>query len=228
MGKFQPSVNWQERLDSYYGLDNRILLKVEVQPGGESVITNRCIHCGAVETITSIRLRHNRGHAVRCLSCQMKETEKRKLNEALDRKEAREQERRHNRKIVQLSLTFCVECGQLVTKGRKFCENCKRERLKEYYRIADIKRRSRIGNSIKDNDITLKKLYERDNGVCYICGRVCDWNDSEWKDGTFVVGRNYPTIEHLKPLSKGGSHTWNNIKLACLSCNSKKYNREAV
>lgn len=225
---FQPFVNWQDKLDEVYGVGNRELIKVERQVGGESVITNRCIKCGKAQTITSIQLRHKKGHIRTCISCRTIKTERRKRNEALDRQEARERERRHNRKIVQLAFPMCTKCGQIIPRGFKVCESCKQDTLRENYRKADIVRRSRLDNVIKDKDITLKKLYERDNGVCYICGRVCDWNDSEFKDGVFIVGRNYPTIEHLKPLSKGGSHTWNNIKLACLSCNSKKYNREAV
>lgn len=32
-------------------------------------------------------------------------------------------------------------------------------------------------------------------------------------------GPDYPTIDHVIPLSKGGSHTWDNVKVACGECN---------
>lgn len=227
-GSFKPSVNWQDKLDKAYGTGNRELIKVDRQSDGESIITNRCVKCGEVQTISSVHLRQERDHFRKCISCQKIETERRRRNELLDLKEARERKRRHNRKIVQLALSLCTKCGLLVPKGHTVCEECKKQTNKELWRKADIKRRSRLNNCIKDKDITLKKLYERDNGVCYLCGRVCEWTDCQWRDGVFIVGRNYPTIEHLKPLSMGGTHTWSNIKLACLSCNSKKYNREAV
>lgn len=225
---FQPYVNWQDKLDQAYGKGNRELVKVERGSGGESTITNKCVKCGEVQTISSVRLRHKRVYFSKCISCQKIETESRRRNELLDLQEAKAREKRHNRKIVQLAFPMCIKCGQLVPKGHSVCEECKKETNRELWRKGDIVRRSRLDDVIKDKDITLKKLYERDNGVCYICGKVCDWDDSEWKDGVFIVGRNYPTIEHLKPLSKGGNHTWNNIKLACLSCNSKKGSREAV
>ena len=75
-----------------------------------------------------------------------------------------------------------------------------------------------------DNDITLEKLYKRDGGKCYLCGIICDWNDGIDKDGTFVAGQMYPSIDHVFPLSKGGHHTWENVKLACRGCNSRKRN----
>ena len=38
----------------------------------------------------------------------------------------------------------------------------------------------------------------------------------------FVVGAMYPSIDHVKPISKGGLHEWGNVQLAHFSCNSKK------
>lgn len=226
-GNFKPSVDWQERVYKYYnGSGIAEVLSVDRENSGESRLTIKCTTCGNVQTLFSSTLRKPlNGY---CRICRKAENEKRKFNEQLDLQEVRERKRRHNRKIVQLALPLCTKCGMLVPKGHTVCEECKKQTSKELWRKADIKRRSRLDDCIKDKDITLKKLYERDNGVCYLCGRVCEWTDCEWRDGAFIVGRNYPTIEHLKPLSKGGTHTWSNIKLACLSCNSKKYNREAV
>jgi CRISPR/Cas system Type II protein with McrA/HNH and RuvC-like nuclease domain len=73
-----------------------------------------------------------------------------------------------------------------------------------------------------DFDITLETLYKRDNGVCYLCGEVCDWSDHEWRDGNHYTGNKYPTIDHVVPLMLGGSHTWENIRLACFKCNTEK------
>ena len=40
----------------------------------------------------------------------------------------------------------------------------------------------------------------------------------EW--GSF--GPTYPTLDHIIPLAKGGTHTWNNVQCACAMCNSEK------
>ena len=75
-----------------------------------------------------------------------------------------------------------------------------------------------------EKGITLKALIERDNGVCQICGRPVDINDV--KDGH--IRKNYPTIDHIIPLSKGGPHTWNNVQLAHMGCNSGKCDRIGI
>lgn len=32
----------------------------------------------------------------------------------------------------------------------------------------------------------------------------------------------YPNVEHVIPISKGGTHTWDNVKLAHRKCNWEK------
>jgi 5-methylcytosine-specific restriction endonuclease McrA len=73
-----------------------------------------------------------------------------------------------------------------------------------------------------DKGITLEKLFRRDRGQCYICGGICDWNDFSIKDNAFIAGQTYPSIDHVKPLAKGGEHSWDNVKLAHFVCNSLK------
>ena len=78
-------------------------------------------------------------------------------------------------------------------------------------------------NGIYDNTITLPKLYDKSSGICSICGNMCDYNDyKETEDGYFIAGDNYPSIDHIVPVTKGGTHTWNNIQLAHRKCNSIK------
>ena len=74
------------------------------------------------------------------------------------------------------------------------------------------------GNAAYDKTVTLKAVIERDRGVCQICGgRV---NTEDKINGH--IGRLYPTIDHIVPLSKGGAHTWDNVQLAHLCCNAGK------
>lgn len=42
--------------------------------------------------------------------------------------------------------------------------------------------------------------------------------------GKFVEQKD-KSIDHIRPLSKGGTHTWDNVQLAHLKCNIKKGNR---
>ena len=76
-----------------------------------------------------------------------------------------------------------------------------------------------------DYSITLNELYERDNGICKLCGHPCDWEDYTRSGETFIAGDYYPSIDHIKPLSKGGEHNWSNVQLAHRICNSIKSDR---
>lgn len=66
--------------------------------------------------------------------------------------------------------------------------------------------------------ITLQTVIERYRNICQICGRPCDTTDRSKK----TVGPLYPTIDHIRPLSKGGGHTWDNVQLAHMKCNYQK------
>ena len=85
------------------------------------------------------------------------------------------------------------------------------------------KRASRYGCKDFDETITLRALITRDNGVCQICGKPTD--DCDITNGH--IGRMYPTLDHIIPLSKGGTHTWDNVQLAHMHCNAGKCNRIA-
>ena len=73
-----------------------------------------------------------------------------------------------------------------------------------------------------DKKINLQAVFDCAGGRCRICGRMCDFDDYVIRDGDKIVGDNYPSIDHIKPLSKGGLHTWENVQLAHKKCNSEK------
>lgn len=69
-----------------------------------------------------------------------------------------------------------------------------------------------------DKSIRLSALIKKQNGICQICGKKIDMSD---RIGT-AIGNYYPTVDHIIPISLGGSHTWDNVQLAHMICNSKK------
>lgn len=102
----------------------------------------------------------------------------------------------------------------------------KTEKGKALFKAARMKRRG--AKNLGDRDITLEKLYNLSDGVCALCGGKCDYEDYVFQGDYFIAGNRYPSIDHIKPLSKGGSHTWDNVQLAHRQCNSIKSNKEAV
>lgn len=56
-----------------------------------------------------------------------------------------------------------------------------------------------------DNKPSKSMIYKRDDNKCQYCGSTRSL-----------------TIDHVIPKSKGGGDTWNNLVVACCSCNAKK------
>lgn len=61
-------------------------------------------------------------------------------------------------------------------------------------------------------DVDRRTVYERDNGVCGLCGRAdvdpCDFH-----------------VDHIIPISRGGEHSYANVQLAHPACNLRKHAR---
>ena len=113
----------------------------------------------------------------------------------------------------------CPVCGAETTRI-KFCSDKCRLKAKDQRKKA--RRRARIEAVIVDADISLEEVYRRDKGICHICGMACNWDDHKWRGNTFITGRLYPTIDHVIPLAEGGTHGWDNVRLAHQCCNSMK------
>ncbi len=126
------------------------------------------------------------------------------------KQEAKEQEF-WNRPFEQTTWKTCPVCGDIFIGRKTYCsDRCMTQNkwhMKDGYRYL----------------FPLEEVYERDNGICYLCGEQCDWNDYEERDGVIVYGNKYPSRDHVIPKSKGGTNTWDNIRLAHRLCNSKKF-----
>lgn len=87
-----------------------------------------------------------------------------------------------------------------------------RKKYPEKYRAMDCvgkaRRRAATGHFTAEQWIQMKALY---GYRCVYCGKKFQ----------------ALTMDHVVPLSKDGSHTWENIVPACRSCNSRKHARKA-
>lgn len=68
-------------------------------------------------------------------------------------------------------------------------------------------------NGLKGREVRFSRrsIFERDRSSCQYCGRRFDRSDL--------------ALDHVIPRSRGGMTTWDNVVLACLSCNTRKGNR---
>lgn len=124
-------------------------------------------------------------------------------------------------KLIHTQQRECKVCGSLFYCMEKETRcTCSAECSKKYGRRKNDKRINK--DNLVDIDITLNKLYERDEGICWLCGKTCDWNDYIMRENVKICGKTYPSIDHVIPLARGGKHQWENVRLAHLSCNVAK------
>lgn len=131
-----------------------------------------------------------------------------KLREALDVVESLRFRIEHEKK--------CIVCGEwfMANNARQIC--CSPECSRKHDNALHDHRAAR--NGAPDTSITLSRLYRRDGGVCKICGRELNF-EVDPQSGE------YPSIDHIIPLARGGLHQWNNVQLACRRCNWEKGDR---
>ena len=113
----------------------------------------------------------------------------------------------------------CVDCGNIIVRRTKIpgkvpcCRACSRRRYLEHNARKNHKRRA-PGSPV----LSVYQRAERDGNRCNICGRKVDLRLS----GRAKYG---PTIDHLIPISLGGSNDAENLALAHRVCNTARGNR---
>ena len=195
-------------------------------------VTLRCRFCGLVKEFAGETVRSSA--TLKCPECARlshERAEEDRRAAAIEKQEAKKKEQERARKerfwrqdFKQIEFKTCERCGAIHTERGKFCSDLCRRRA-QYARSENrVKRATQI-----DNSITLEKLYKRDGGTCWLCGGKCDYNDHRVDGlGVFIVGPTYPSIDHVFPLAKGGSHTWDNVRLAHHYCNTLKRDKVVV
>ena len=143
-----------------------------------------------------------------------------KMSEKSNKHREEKRKLREKRKTESLITGKCVVCGKEFTTLNPLQKTCSKKCGRRW---ASRLQSHRLDGKIVNNDITLEALYNRDSGVCYLCGCKCNWDDKTvTPEGFTITGPTYPTIEHVLPLAMGGLHSWKNIRLACFKCNSIK------
>ncbi len=82
-----------------------------------------------------------------------------------------------------------------------------RIRQKKYSKQRDWNRRAKLHGCVREK-IDFMLVVRRDKGMCHICGRR--------------VLKSQRSLDHIKPLFRGGDHTYANVALAHIKCNQKK------
>lgn len=235
---YHPRTLTQEELDAEEERRRKVVAErckgfsyVGNYTGSEGTADIQCNTCGAILTRSWITIKHAGGRHtnVRCDNCERIAREQREREREAERVRVnvREQFVRDARKLkrqTQVAMRKCSECESLfftANSHQKFCSlECQQRSIN---RKSKDKRLHKIKERYIDSNITWQKLYEKEHGICYLCGKPVDINDYEYRGETFIAGNNYPSIDHVVALSKGGTHSWDNVRLAHRLCNSLKH-----
>ena len=85
-----------------------------------------------------------------------------------------------------------------------------REKHRLQKRAQKARRKARLRGADADRGIHWTVLYERDGGLCGICGKPVRYDSAD------------ASTDHIVPLDKGGPHVWNNVRLAHQLCNTRR------
>ncbi len=114
-----------------------------------------------------------------------------------------------------IALAACKECSRRKHRERRALgrDNYQyKTRLKKVYpndRAARMAKKLGVECEV----FTREEILERDGQDCYLCGDAMHPLDV--------------TMDHVLPMSRGGGHTRQNVRLAHKSCNSRKGNKTA-
>lgn len=206
---------------------------VSGQIGSDDYMEIKHIKCGHIISKSAIRVRRKNQDLI-CPYCRKEQSAalKEQRKQEQEQRQEQRQEERIQQKIEkfwsqpfdQAALSFCPVCNGAYFGNRKYCSDiCAQKVMNARHKDKRIRKLQSI---CVDSDIDLYKLYQRDNGICHICGDKCDFEDfTRGKNGCFIVGITYPSIDHVIPISKGGMHSWDNVKLAHHYCNTLKSNK---
>ena len=132
------------------------------------------------------------------------------------------------RSIVSKNCIVCEKQYNGRAGGDKRCDECERVYVRQERRKRRIKDRangkvqpSSLRSRARKAGVYMetvipKKVYDRDKWRCVSCKCKVIYS--------FTYHPRQASIDHIIPLSMGGSHTYGNVQTMCVTCNSSKSN----
>lgn len=158
------------------------------------------------------------GHLSKCKVCACADrSEWRRNNPEKVKQEAEIYYARHREKILEYRKGWARANPDKRAAILKRYRDTHQEQQREYGRLwrernpdkaAARKARYRSKLGIYAEPVARDYIIERDGGVCHICGKK--------------PPRHLIDLDHLIPVSKGGPHTADNLRVACRSCNRSR------
>lgn len=110
----------------------------------------------------------------------------------------------------------CINCNALFKSPGKRCKQCSDLNKKLNEKIANdkTKARRRARMEIKADRINAYSIFKKDEWTC----RICNKNVQKVN----IYANDAAELDHIIPISKGGTHTLDNVQTLCRECNQFK------
>lgn len=135
---------------------------------------------------------------------------------------------------LQFSTYVCYSCEKRYTPVRRKQLTCSNQCAQKLWkkenprpepwndrRRANYHKRRALKRALPADDVRPLEVYERDQWICGICNEPV-MQGTAWPDPLS------PSLDHIRPLARGGHHVYENVQLAHLRCNVSKGARVEV
>jgi 5-methylcytosine-specific restriction endonuclease McrA len=113
-------------------------------------------------------------------------------------------------------LVYCQYCGEgFIPKLFGHSKYC----CKEHKKIYERKNRRALEHGVQSYAYSREQVFKRDHYICCLCNQPLNMSVT-------IPAWDAPTIDHILPLTKGGSDDLSNVQSAHYRCNCKKGNRK--
>lgn len=173
--------------------------------------TKLCSKCQQHKSVTDFYVsnRHRDGYAGYCKSCSLLTAKQWKL-ENKDRYDAKQEEyrTRNKERIAAVTKQYALNNTDVRKKSFENYKTNNRQRYLETSRARANRRRALKNNALGTFTVDdLQVLYQEQSGCCAYCG--------------INLHHKYD-VDHIHPISRGGSNWPDNLALACETCNASK------
>lgn len=197
----------------------------------EYILTKTCTACGEVKLYVEFHKAPNGGRSGRTAKCKSCRAEAAKGYR--QRPEVKEADRRNSRESYARNRTACIARNLAWCRANKESRRANSKRHYETnrqvyidkatgwaaenhdrhraYQNEYLRRRYAAKRGSQVEVINRAAVWERDGGVCHICGQQCE--PGNWH------------MDHIHPIARGGAHVMANVAVSHPRCNRRKFTK---
>lgn len=189
---------------------------------GWNVSHKSCTRCGEEKSAASFGRRKDARDGLRswCLVCSRENDRIRRLAEPEKFKDrVRRYAESHKEQTAQRSARWRAAHPNNASERRRIRRATNPTLFRDQEREYVNRRRALLAGAPVIELVRSSVVAERDGWICHICGEPVP-------DEQFPSPKS-PSMDHVIPLSRGGEHSYANVRLAHFGCNAGKKNRAA-